>query len=166
MILDVILASGAVIAIGIGYSRGFVSSLLALVGYLGGGLGALYLAIHFSHGWKGNLSLIALYIFTILVGAKIGREVFSRFGKAIHKKVFFGPLKFLDSLLGGVLSLAQFVVIAAIVITIIRYIPNQQLDKLTSNSQIYQRFSNLNLLSFQISDLLRSVSSHLDQLKS
>ena len=166
MILDLALCAGAIIAVGIGYSRGFTAALLSLIGYFGGGLGALYLSMKFSQDWKGTFSIVGLYLIAILIGASLGREVLARIGRGIHKKVFFGPLRFLDSLLGGILSLLQFIIIAAIVLTIAKYAPSHFVEKGITGSKIYRQFSEINLLSFQTSDLLRSISSHLDQLRS
>ncbi|NDE71804.1 MAG: hypothetical protein EB054_03730, partial [Actinobacteria bacterium] len=88
MILDLALCAGAIIAVGIGYSRGFTAALLSLIGYFGGGLGALYLSMKFSQDWKGTFSIVGLYLIAILIGASLGREVLSRIGTGIHKKVF------------------------------------------------------------------------------
>ena len=166
MILDLILVSGAVISIGIGYSKGLIASLLSLVGYFGGAIAALYAAMKLSENWKGVSSTVLLYLGSILLGATLGREIFSRIGKSIHTKFLFGPFRFLDSMLGGVLSFLQYALILLISLTILRYLPLSFCQNWISGSKIYKQASEINLLSFQISDLLRSVSSHLDQLKS
>jgi hypothetical protein len=87
-------------------------------------------------------------------------------GAGIHKKILFGPFKFLDSVLGGALALIQVAIFAAIVLTVIDYSPWELPHQLIEDSRIYESVSGFNLLAFQISDLLQSVSSHLDQLKS
>ena len=126
----------------------------------------LYGVIRFSSDWSSKLSVIALYLAAILIGASFGKEIFTRIGKGIHKRILFGPLKFFDSLLGGLLSLIQFVLIAVLLLTVLRYLPIKVAHEWIAESKIYAQFSEINLLLFQISDLLQSVSSHLDQLTS
>ena len=166
MILDAALIAGAVIAIGIGYSRGMVSSLLGILGYFGGALALLFLAINYSKEWSGKVSLALLYLGAIIIGASIGRLLMRMMGRGIHKKIFFGPLRFIDSMLGGVLLLVQYSLLSLIALTIVRYLPCGPTKEWISKSNIYRQVSEINLLSFQILDLLRSISSHLDQLKS
>jgi len=166
MILDVALIAGAVISIGIGYSRGVVSSLLGIVGYFGGALALLVLAINYSEDWSGKVSLALLYLGSIIMGASIGRLLMRMIGRGIHKKIFFGPLRFIDSMLGGVLLLVQYSLLSLTALTIVRYMPFNLTKEWISASNIYRQVSEINLLSFQISDLLQSISSHLDQLKS
>ena len=165
MILDLILIGGAVISIGIGYAKGFISSLLSLIGYFGGAVAALYAAMRLTQTWNGT-SVVLVYLLAILLGATLGREVLSRIGRGIHKKFLFGPFGFIDSLVGGLLSLLQFALLSYVALTVARYMPANIAEQWISQSKIYRQVSDFNLLSFQISDLLKSISSHLDQLKS
>ena len=164
MILDLILLVGSVIAFVVGFSQGLITSFLSLVGYLGGALGALFLVIKFSSRWEGKLSVVLVYLAAIILGSALGQAIFHKIGKGIRKKVLLGPLKLLDSILGAGLSLAKYFVVALLLITVIRYLPLSLVAKWISGSRIYESASNFNLLSLQISDLLQSVSSHLDQL--
>jgi len=84
----------------------------------------------------------------------------------IRKRALFGPFKFLDSVLGGALALIQVALLAVVVLKVIEYLPWSLSNNWINESRIYNYFSGANFLSFQISDLLKLVSSHLDQLKS
>jgi hypothetical protein len=53
-----------------------------------------------------------------------------------------------------------------VVITLIKYLPWQLPDSIIGSSDIYREIADFNLLSFQISDLLRSTSLRWDQLRS
>jgi hypothetical protein len=64
------------------------------------------------------------------------------------------------------LSLAQVALIAYVVITLIKYLPWQIPDSIMGSSDIYREIADFNLLSFQISDLLKSTSLRWDQLRS
>ena len=166
MILDLILGGLLIFAIAQGFNRGLVPTLFAILGYLGGGALGLIAAKEFSSEWRGLVSIILLYLFAIFAGAQFGSWAMGKIGSGIHKRFLFGPFKFLDSILGGLLALAQFVIVSVVVLTVIDYLPWKLPHELISGSRIYAATADLNLLSFQISDLLKSVSSHLDQLKS
>ena len=166
MILDLILAGLIIFAIAQGFNRGFVPTLFALIGYLGGGIIGLFIAKELSGDWNGLISIVGLYLLAIFAGAQFGSWAMTKVGAGFRSRILFGPLKFLDSVLGGALAIAQIALFAAIVLTIINYLPWELPHNLIEDSKIYENVAGFNLLSFQIEDLLRSISSHLDQLKS
>ena len=166
MIIDLILAGLIIFAIAQGFNRGLLPTLFALIGYLGGGVVGLFVAKEFSRDWSGVVSIVTLYLVAIFAGAQLGSWLMAKVGAGFRKRVLFGPFKFLDSVLGGALALIQVAIFAAIVLTIINYLPWELPHKLIEDSRIYESVAGFNLLSFQIEDLLRSASSHLDQLKS
>ncbi len=166
MILDLILAGLIIFAIAHGFNRGFLPTLFALIGYLGGGILGLFAAKEITQEWSSLITLIGIYLVAIFLGAQLGSWLMAKVGAGFRKQVLFGPFKFVDSILGGALSLIQLIILAAIVVTILKYLPWQLPKDLIKDSQIYNYFADFNLLSFQISDLLKSVSSHLDQLRS
>ena len=166
MLLDLILAGLIIFSVAQGFNRGLLPTLFAIVGYLGGGLLGLFLAKEFSSDWKGIVSIVALYLVAIFLGAQLGSWALQKIGAGVHKRALFGPFKFIDSILGGAFALLQVVIIAVIVLTVIDYLPWKLPHDLIADSAIYENVRDFNLLSFQISDLLQSVSSHLDRLTS
>jgi uncharacterized membrane protein required for colicin V production len=166
MILDLILAGLIIFAIAQGFNRGLLPTLFALFGYLGGGVLGLFAAKEFSSDWSGVVSIVGFYLVAIFAGAQLGSWLMAMVGSGFRKRLLLGPLKFLDSVLGGALALIQNAIFAAIVLTIINYLPWELPNNLIEDSRIYESVAGFNLLSFQIEDLLESVSSHLDQLKS
>ena len=72
----------------------------------------------------------------------------------------------MNAVLGAVLSLAQVVIIAFVVITLIDYLPWELPHSIIEGSKVYKEIGDFNLLSFQISDLLKSTSLRWDQLRS
>jgi uncharacterized membrane protein required for colicin V production len=166
LIIDIALAALLIFAIAQGFNRGLLPTLFQIVGYLGGGGAGLLVAKELSGDWQGLVSIIALYLISIFTGAQLGRWAMGKIGSGFHKRILFGPFKFLDSILGGLLALIQIAIFAAIVLTVIDYLPWSVTHELIEQSRIYEYVSGLNLLSFPISDLLKSVSSHLDQLRS
>ena len=97
-----------------------------------------------------------------LIGASLGRTILQKIGSGIHKRILFGPLKFLDSLLGGALYLVQFSLLAVLILTVIKYLPITFISEQIEQSRAFSYFSGVNPLSFLTSNLLQSISSHLD----
>ena len=166
MILDIALLIVGIIAIATGYNRGALATLLSIIGYVGGGVAGFAAANWYTGEWKGLASIIALHLIGIFLGAGTGKWVLEKTGVGIHKRILFGPLKFLNSFGGATLSLAQAAVAAFVIITLIDYLPWNLPHSLIENSTVYQEISDFNLLSFQTSDLLKSTSLRWDQLRS
>ncbi len=166
MLLDIALIIIGIIAIASGYNRGALATIFSIIGYVGGGVGGFALANWYSAEWKGLVSIIALHLFGIFAGANIGRWILSKTGIGIHKRILFGPFKFINAVLGAALSLAQTALIAFVALTLINYLPWDLPHSIIEGSQVYEEIGSFNLLSFQISDLLKSTSLRLDQLGS
>ncbi len=166
MLLDIALVVFGIIAIATGYNRGALATLFSIIGYFGGGVAGFAAVNWYSAEWKGLLSIIALHLVAIFAGANLGRWILQKTGIGIHKRVLFGPFKFVNAVLGAALSLAQAAIIAFVVLTLINYLPWELPHSIIEGSKVYKEIGEVNLLSFQISDLLKSTSLRLDQLKS
>ena len=166
MLLDIALVVIGIIAIAAGYNRGALATLFSIIGYFGGGVAGFAAANWYSAEWKGLPSVIALHLVAIFAGANLGRWILQKTGIGIHKRILFGPFKFIDSVLGAALSLAQTTIIAFVVLTLINYLPWELPHSIIEGSQVYKEIGEVNLLSFQIADLLKSTSLRLDQLRS
>ena len=147
MILDIALVVVALIAIATGYNKGALATLLSILGYFGGGVLGFGLANWYSADWKGLTAIIFLHLFAIFAGANLGRWVLEKSGIGIHKRILFGPFKFINSILGAALSLAQVALITYVVITIIKYLPWSTSESIITKSQIYNQAEYLELLS-------------------
>ena len=166
MILDIALLLLAIIAIATGYNRGALATIFSIVGYFGGGVAGFAAANWYTADWKGLTSIILVHLFGIFAGANLGKFILEKTGIGIHKRILFGPFKFVNAILGAALSLAQAALAAFVIVTLIDYLPWQIPHSVIKESTIYQEISDFNLLSFQISDLLKSTSLRWDQLKS
>jgi uncharacterized membrane protein required for colicin V production len=166
MILDIALLVLGIIAIATGYNRGALATIFSIIGYVGGGVAGFAAANWYTSNWKELVSVIALHLFGIFIGASIGRWILEKTGIGIHKRMLFGPLKFLNSIGGATLSLAQAALAAFVIVTLIDYLPWSLPHSIIEGSKVYKEISDFNLLSFQISDLLKSTSLRWDQLKS
>jgi len=158
MILDIALVVIALIAITTGYNKGALATLLSILGYFGGGVAGFGLANWYSAEWKGLTAIIFLHLFAVFAGANLGRWVLEKSGIGIHKRILFGPFKFINSILGAALSLAQAALIAYVVITLIKYLPWSTSESIITKSQIYNQAEYLELLTYFSNNLVQNVS--------
>ena len=158
MILDIALVVIALIAIATGYNKGALATLLSILGYFGGGVLGFALANWYSAELGGLTAVIFLHLFAIFAGANLGRWVLEKSGIGIHKRILFGPLKFINSILGAALSLAQVTLLAYVVITLIKYLPWNISESIITKSQIYNQAEYLELLIEFRNNLAQNVS--------
>lgn len=122
-----------------GYRAGFIASLFALVGYVGGGLLGLELAIKVTHGWNSVPKVIGVCALSILIIGTLGQNLLRVIGKGIHKKLFIGPLRFFDSILGAALGLLRLGIGLYILAAVILALPDNSLQKPIADSQFFTK---------------------------
>ena len=122
-----------------GYKAGFLKSIFSMIGYVGGGVLGLALAWNYLKNWDGVLQKFSLLLLAIAVGSVIGQWLLTKFAEFFHKKILFGPFKWLDSLLGAAFSVIQIVLMAYLVAVVCLATPWQWADKNIPDSQIYQK---------------------------
>lgn len=136
MIIDLIAGGVLVLLVLAGFKSGFIPALLGLVGYLVGGFLGLISARAFASEWTGLWSVIGLHLLLIFIGAKLGQASARSLGKGIRG--IFGPLKFLDSLLGGVLGGIRAILLMMIALVLTSALPNETLQLQLGESQLNQ----------------------------
>ncbi len=141
MIIDLLLIASAVGAVFSGFRRGFLQSLLSTIGYIGGGVAGLALALHFVSNVHNTVNRFASIIVAIFLVAEIGRRVFTWLGKFFHTKILWGPLRFIDSLAGVALELARVAEIAFMIVSVILWSPWTSARKAVAESTLYPKIS-------------------------
>ena len=141
--LDLILALGFIAAGARGFRAGFVSSVLAAIGFVGGGVGALLLVLKVVNNWQGVLGKFSLIIAAIFMGASLGEWLMRKFGSFFHKKILFGPFRWIDSLLGAAFSLLRTAVITYLVAAILLATPWSWAHQTIPGSAIYKEMTKL-----------------------
>jgi S1-C subfamily serine protease len=98
-----------------GYRQGFVVGALSFAGFLGGGvLGAKYAnSLHSSLHLGINPPLFGLLV--VVVAASLGQLVATIVGSKLRRELRWRPLRTLDSVAGGVVSVASVLLIAWLV---------------------------------------------------
>jgi uncharacterized membrane protein required for colicin V production len=122
-----------------GYRAGFLKSIFSMIGYVGGGVLGLAISWNYLKDWDGVIQKFAALILAIAVGSAVGQMILIKFASFFHKKILFGPFKWLDSLLGSAFSVLRIVLMAYLVAVVCLASPWQWADKNIPDSQIYQK---------------------------
>jgi len=139
MIVDVLLILAGVFAIVTGYRRGFLQTVFATVGYIGGGLAGLALALHSETLMHNAAFKFGLTLLAILVGAEIGQRILGSLAKIFHARILWTPLRFIDSLAGVVLECLRVGVLAYLLISLVLWSPWSAARNAVSESTIYPK---------------------------
>lgn len=135
-ILLVLMAFGAVIS---GYRRGFLQTLFSTIGYIGGGILGLALALNFSSKVHSSVNRFLLVIFAIFLMAEIGRRLFGSLAKFFRARLLWSPFRFIDSLAGVALELARVIIFAYLLISVALWSPWAFARHAVAQSTIYPR---------------------------
>jgi S1-C subfamily serine protease len=110
--LDWVIVAFALIAAVTGYTQGFLSGLLSFVGFAVGAIGGLLLVPRLLDGFTPGLGTAVLAILLVLVLATVGQGILAMLGARLRNLLGWQPARFVDSLLGAVLSAAGVLVAA------------------------------------------------------
>ena len=110
--VDAIFVFLGLLSIVSGYRAGLFSTLFSVVGYIGGAFLGLLLGLRYFH--TNGVSKFALLFLAITIGSAIGEALLKRVGELFHRKILFGPFRFLDSLLGAFFSLLRTLIVLVI----------------------------------------------------
>ena len=101
---DFITIGVLVVAFYSGYKNGLIKTVFRSVGYIAGGVFGLATAVNYLSTWQNQLHKVVLALFAILLGATLGEYLLGKVGAIFRVALFLPPFKFIDSLLGAVLS--------------------------------------------------------------
>ena len=134
---DLINAIALVIAGISGFKNGLLQSIFKTIGYIAGGVVGVAIAVEVMSKWSSTFAKAGGAIILILLLATIGEFVLGKVGLGFRKALLITPLKFIDSLLGGVLSLARTAFIAYLLAIILVATPWSIGDKYIATSKFY-----------------------------
>ena len=121
-----------------GYKNGLIKSIFTTIGYIAGGALGLAAAVNYLSTWQSELQKVGLALLAILLGATLGEFLLGKTGSLFRKVLFVPPFKFLDSLLGSVLSLIRTAFILYLVIILLVYSRWSFAEQYVSTSFVYQ----------------------------
>ena len=123
----------------VGWRAGLLKSIFSLIGFVGGGLAGLILAIKFLSHINNVFGKFALNILFILIGSTIGEWVFGRFAKFFHNKVLFAPFSWIDSIFGSLFIIIRNGLIVYLIFSLITVTGWKTPSKYINQSRFYSK---------------------------
>ena len=134
---DLINAVALVIAGLTGFKNGLLQSIFKTVGYIAGGVVGVAIAVEVMSKWSSTQAKVGGAIILILLLATTGEFILGKIGLGFRKALLIVPLKFIDSLLGGVLSIARTAFIAYLLAVVLVATPWSFGDRYIATSKFY-----------------------------
>ena len=134
---DLIIAIALVIAGFIGFKNGLLQSIFKTIGYIAGGVAGVAVAVEVMSKWSNTLAKAGGAVILILLLATVGEFIFGKVGLGFRKALLIAPLKFIDSLLGALLSITRIAFIAYLLAVILVATPWSSGDKYIAPSKFY-----------------------------
>ena len=120
-----------------GYKAGLIQTVFRTVGYIAGGVIGVAVAIDYLDSLNSEIYLLGGLVLSVIIFALLGEFLLSRIGLLFRKTLFIPPFKFIDSTLGGALSVIKFGVITYLISTILVASPIALADKYITPSKSY-----------------------------
>ena len=120
-----------------GFKNGLLQSIFKTIGYIAGGVIGVAIAVEVMSKWSSTLAKASGTIILILLLASVGEFILGKVGLGLRKVLLIAPLKFIDSLLGALLSIARTAFIAYLLAIILIAIPWSFGDKYVATSKIF-----------------------------
>ena len=98
-----------------GFRAGFLSTIFRAIGFIGGGLGGLYLGIAYLHKYSSGVLKFFLLFVVIASTASVGEFLFKKVAELFHNTFLFGPFKWADSLLGAAFSVLRTLIMLVVI---------------------------------------------------
>ena len=120
-----------------GFKAGLIQTVFKTIGYIAGGVIGVAVAIDYLDSLNSDIYLLGGLIFSVIIFALLGEFLLGRLGLLFRKAFFIPPFKFIDSALGGALSVIKFGVITYLISTILVASPIALADKHITPSKSY-----------------------------
>jgi uncharacterized membrane protein required for colicin V production len=120
-----------------GYKNGLIKSIFSMIGYIAGGVLGLAAAANYLSTWQSELQKVGLALLAILLGATLGEFLLGKIGSLFRQVLFVPPFKFIDSLLGAVLSVARAAFVLYVVATLLGVSSWRLSDDYIKPSKVY-----------------------------
>ena len=134
---DLIIAAILLITALNGFKYGLLQSIFKTVGYIAGGVVGVAIAVEVMSKWSNTLAKAGGAIILILLLATAGEFILGKIGLGFRKALLIAPLKLIDSLLGGLLSIFRTTFIAYLLAAILIVTPWSFGDKYIKPSKFY-----------------------------
>ena len=99
-----------------GYKNGLIKTIFRTAGYIAGGIAGLAFAVEYLATWESPSQKAVLASFAVFIGASLGEFLLGKIGSLFRKVLFISPFRFIDSLLGALLSVIRTTFILSLII--------------------------------------------------
>jgi uncharacterized membrane protein required for colicin V production len=120
-----------------GFKAGLIQTVFKTIGYIAGGVIGVAVAIDYLDSLDSQIYLVGGLILSVIIFALLGEFLLGQIGLLFRKALFIPPFKFIDSALGGALSVIKFGVIAYLISTILVASPIALANKYITPSKSY-----------------------------
>jgi uncharacterized membrane protein required for colicin V production len=120
-----------------GFKAGLIQTVFKAIGYVAGGVAGVALAINYLEALESEIYLLGGLILSVIIFALLGEFLLGRLGLLFRKALFIPPFKFIDSALGGALSVIKFGVITYLISIILVASPITLADRYITPSKSY-----------------------------
>ena len=120
-----------------GFKAGLIQTVFKTIGYIAGGVIGVAVAIDYLDSLDSQTYLVGGLILSVIIFALLGEFLLGRLGLLFRKALFIPPFKFIDSALGGALSVIKFGVITYLISTILVASPIALADKYITPSKSF-----------------------------
>lgn len=142
--VDIVIAVAVIASFITGYKSGFLKTIFAVIGNIGGAILGLLLALNVMGEWALDSKKVGIAVLAIFLGSFTGRFIAKLVTKGLKATVIRGPLAFLDQIAGAALSLVRTVIFIFLIGAILTWSPWQSGKDAIAESDLYPRIeSNL-----------------------
>ncbi|MBI3430194.1 MAG: CvpA family protein [Actinobacteria bacterium] len=141
MLVDVVLVILLILSVVTGFRRGFLRTLFSAIGYIGGGVLGLALALQFVSNVQSAINRFVAVILAIFIMAELGRRILGGLASFFRARILWGPIRFIDSLAGVVLEVLRVALISYLVMTVILWSPWSSARNAVDQSTIYPQLN-------------------------
>ncbi|MFH8339243.1 MarP family serine protease [Streptomyces sp. AM6-12] len=115
-VLDILLLVAAVWFAVVGYRQGFVVGILSVIGFLGGGLAAVYALPVVWDAVTGNAEVnttaAVVAVVVVIVCASVGQALTTHLGNKLRKHITWSPARALDATGGALVNVVAMLLVA------------------------------------------------------
>jgi uncharacterized membrane protein required for colicin V production len=151
---DLLIVLVLLIAFYSGYKNGLIKTIFKTTGYIAGGVVGLALAVKYLATWDSQTQKVVLALLAVFIGASVGEFFLGKIGSLFRKVLFIPPFKFIDSLLGALVSLIRTSFISCLVVIFLIFSKWDMAGKYVEPSVSYQ------VIQAQLPEVLTTLKNH------
>ncbi|MGW1025070.1 MarP family serine protease [Streptomyces sp. NPDC002577] len=144
-VLDILLLVAAVWFAIVGYRQGFVVGILSVIGFLGGGLVAVYvlpvLWDKVTNGAQVTTTAAVVAVVVVIVCASVGQAFTTHLGNKLRRYITWSPARALDATGGALVNVVAMLLVAWLIGSALAGTTLPTLGKEVRNSKVLQGVS-------------------------